>query len=637
MISLRAFLGLFPNTTEYEGKKDKLEAEFLALKAFEQSAELKRYKELHDYINSKEFADKKEEILSLRFKNTSDYQKEKEFLSMKNSIDIKLYYKTLDSNQLKSFFEIEKSEHLKKFNHLQEFVNSSEFAQVKAEASISPKKKFAKSDLAKKLDDFKTQSDSEKIKLYYRFINHKNYKEYINFRDSGIPEKLESFEKKINSPEFREKKQTLGKKEFLQTDEYQIYNEYTQIKSSKSYKHYSELAHSHLKNAFDALHGTPEIQSFEKLSFFIKSDDFKTQKKEIESYSFKDTTEFQKLQEFEHLKKSKEIRFYYQYLNSKDYTNYQKLHHSERVTHFEKAQEYIQSDTFLKNKEYCNLSPKRRWKESEPFQYLKEYEQLKDNEEIKKYFKGLKAKKFGWLRNWNETFFDDFKDSKLDTNKWITRYFYGQELLKESYSLAKDKHFVTEGKNLDFGNSILKIVTKREKIKGKSWDANHGFVPREFGYTSGLINTGKSFRQKYGTFEAKIKFHDSLEIQNAFWMVSKYIVPHINVAKANGKLVFGNAWADTNELKHIHEFSKKYKRSKFNQDFHIYTLEWHPDRLIWKINGVEVASTKQGIPHDPMYIALSAGLQKEVEIGLPAEMEIDWVRCFQHMDYNENS
>lgn len=636
MISLRALLGLFPDTTEYEGKKDKLEAEFLALKAFEQSAELKRFKELDEYIHSKEFADKKVEILTLKFKNTPDYQKEKEFLALKNSNDIKLYYKTLASEQLKSFIAIEKSEHLKKFNELHSFINSPKFNEVKAETSLSAKKKFAKSDLAKQLEEYHIQSESEKIKHYYKFINHKYYKDYIHAKQTGLPEKFETLEKNINSQEFREKKQTLTKKEFNQSKEYELLNEYSQIKTSKLFKHFSELAHSHLKNAYDELHGTSEIETFEKLSFFIKSNEFKNQKKEIENFSFQDTPEYEKLKEFEYLKKTKEIHFYKSFSNSKEYLNYKALFGSERIAVFEKSKDYINSAEFKSNKEYCNKSPKKRWKESEPYQLLLEFESLKKNEQIIRYFKGLKAKKFGWLRVWNETFFDDFKDSKLDNSKWLTRYYYGQELLKDSYSLSYDKHFVTDGKNLEFGNSILKIITKREKVKGKSWDINHGFVPREFGYTSGLINTGNSFRQKYGTFEAKIKFHDSTEIQNAFWMVSKFLVPHINIAKASNKLVFGNAWGDAKDLKNIKEFSKKYKRARFNQDFHIYTLEWYPDRLLWKINGVEVASSRQGIPQDHMYIALSAGLTKDVEIGLPAEMEVDWVRCFQHLDLKEN-
>jgi hypothetical protein len=637
MIGLRALLGFFPNTSEFEGKKDRLEAEFKAIKAFEQSKELKRYIVLDEYIHSKEFADKKEEILSIKYKHTSDYQKEKDFFSLRDSNDIKLYYKTLHSDQLKSFSEIEKSDTLKKYNKLQEFIKSAKFEEVKTETSLPSKKKFARSELAKKYNLYVTQSSSEKIKYYYKFINHKYYKEFISAKESGLPEKVSILESQINSSEFREKKQNLSKKEFHNSNEYQILTEYQNIKRSKLFKRYFELALSHLKKTYDELHGTSEIEAYEKLKFFILSEDFKIQKREIENYSFKDTPEYEKLQEFEHLKKSNDIKFYQNFNLSKDYKNYLNLHGSDKIKAFEILKVYIESKEFANNKEYCTKSSKKRWKESEPYQRLQEYEQLKANEQIQDYFKSLKAKKYGWLRLWDETFKDDFSDGKLNSKKWITRYFYGEELLKDSYSISHDKHFMTDGKNIEFGNSTLRIVTKREKTKGKSWDYKHGFVTREYGYTSGLVNTGKSFRQKYGTFEAKIKFHDSSDIQNAFWMVSKMMVPHINVAKANGKLIFGNAWGDAKDLKNISAYSKKYKRTKFNEDFYIYTLEWRPNQLIWKINGVEVANTRQGVPQEPMYIVFSSGLQKDTDIGLPAHMEVDWVRCYQHIDFKDNN
>jgi beta-glucanase (GH16 family) len=55
-----------------------------------------------------------------------------------------------------------------------------------------------------------------------------------------------------------------------------------------------------------------------------------------------------------------------------------------------------------------------------------------------------------------------------------------------------------------------------------------------------------------------------------------------------------------------------------------------PEKITWKINGVEVASSHKGIPAESMYIVLSAGVQKDLSGILPARFEIDWVRCFQH-------
>ena len=39
------------------------------------------------------------------------------------------------------------------------------------------------------------------------------------------------------------------------------------------------------------------------------------------------------------------------------------------------------------------------------------------------------------LRKWELVFEDDFMGSKLDKEKWMTRYFWGDKLLNDAYAL----------------------------------------------------------------------------------------------------------------------------------------------------------------------------------------------------------
>ena len=142
MAGIRALLGLFPKTNDYESKRNQLEDEYKSLLAFKNSKELREYHELKENVQSEEFLKKQKEILSLRFKQTEDYQKEKNFLALKKSRDISLFIKVKDSEQLKSFEAFENSEELKDYLKLEEFINSEEFAAVKRETSASPKQKF---------------------------------------------------------------------------------------------------------------------------------------------------------------------------------------------------------------------------------------------------------------------------------------------------------------------------------------------------------------------------------------------------------------------------------------------------------------------------------------------------------------
>jgi beta-glucanase (GH16 family) len=129
-------------------------------------------------------------------------------------------------------------------------------------------------------------------------------------------------------------------------------------------------------------------------------------------------------------------------------------------------------------------------------------------------------------------------------------------------------------------------------------------------------------------FEAKIRFSRSYPVNHAFWMVSDQILPHIDVTKYNKKMNFGNFWKTGGK-----NIGKKYASAgagKYTSDFFIYSLEWSKQKLVWKINGVPVMASGEGVPETPMYLNFSSGLYQDTNGSvLPATLEVDWVRCYQ--------
>jgi len=254
------------------------------------------------------------------------------------------------------------------------------------------------------------------------------------------------------------------------------------------------------------------------------------------------------------------------------------------------------------------------------FKELQEYETLKKNEDIIWYFKVKDSNKFDVLKNRELTFSDEFEGEKLNAKTWLTNYYWGDKLLHDRYSVETDLQAFTEKDNFEIRNSVLKIITKPQKIQGKVWTGIDGFKNKEFNFSSGIINTGKSFRQKYGTFSAKIKL-GSPDTKSSFWMLADKITPHIDVCRIkNGKVV-----AD-----YFAAADKKVKASigsRYAGDFFIYTLEWTPDKLVWKINNTQVLVQTANLPQEPMYILFSGGLDKP--LNSMATMEIDWVRVYQ--------
>ena len=625
MAGLKTLLGLYPNTADYEETRINLQKEYNSLVAYGESEELAHYMQLEETVSSEKFKLKQKEILSLRYKGSEEYSKEKELRILSKSKDIKLYLNTSVSENLKLYENIHDSEQLKTYYELEKYVKSEEFLKVKNHYKLSVKKRFQLSDLGHTLNQFKQQSKTEEIVGYFKFVGHKLFPNFDRLKDSDRLKKYEELKSIVESHEFASKKHSLKKAEFKASEEGKQLIEYTQLSKAKDIKDYLKLERSHLKKYFESLHNTDSLRAYEDLEKFTLSHEFNEQKKAIVGKGFHDTNEYKKLRDLEQLKQDESMKIYFKFSKSKELANYKLIHVSDKLKRFRELEEYIKSNEFKKGKTYLTLAPKERWKNTEEYSQLEEYQRYKESEKFKWYFANLNHKKFNWFRNWKTTFNDEFDKGKLDKEKWITRYYWANELLDKSYSLYNEKHYISNGDNLEFSGSHLKIVTRKEKADGFKWNPNLGFVPTKFEYTSGLINSGKSFRQQYGLFEAKIKFTNAPKLLNAFWMVGDKQTPHIDVAKANGKCSVGIQTDNS-------AFKKSLSRAKFSGNYFIYSIEWSAEKITWRINGLEVTSTTKNIPQEPMYVALSAGLYNDMHDGNAPAMEVDWIRCYEKIE-----
>jgi beta-glucanase (GH16 family) len=376
------------------------------------------------------------------------------------------------------------------------------------------------------------------------------------------------------------------------------------------------------------------IEKLEKLRETVNSEEFKKEKAYLLlSYNDKwgQTEESKEALEYSKVSNDQKIKDYIKFIASKELKLFEEVSKTNEIAEFEALEAFIKSDSFKETKTYTSLPFKEKWAKTTEFTQFQEFTTLKNSEKVKWYFKIVNSTKFDEVNSWKLTFFEDFSAPKLDKDKWITRFYYGDTLLNDSFSLSDDKHFNTNGENISISNSILSITTKREKATGKAWNPMAGFIPKEFDYTSGIINTGKSFRQKHGRFVAKIKVNDNNAITHAFWLVGNQIMPQIDIMKyTKGKVYFSNFWGNITEKNGINRSTDNLSGSRLKSDFHIYELIWTPDELIWKINNLVIRREKNGIPSEPMYILLSSGIFNDVSNqDFPVSMEIDWVKCYE--------
>jgi beta-glucanase (GH16 family) len=619
--TIKSALGLIPGTSRLELKDLELRKEHEDFLRYEESGGPKRFLELEEIVTSQDFADRKKYIESQRFKDTDAYHKMVEYNRMKKSSEFRGYFKITSAREFDDFMRINDSRELKEFQELESYVNSREFRAVK-------KSRFKDSAEWRKYLEYKNLKNTKEIKDYFKIKHSGNYKALKELEGSKKLSHYEQLHQMVNSAEFLIMKKTLSSGEFKKTTEYDKYREYLALKSEPDIKAYLKIQEDKAFANFRMMENTPELENYIELEKFVNSAEFRNAKREFE---LKKATELHKLNDYKTLKKSVKFKSYNKIKNSRDLRHFQRLRESPELERYFELDKYINSNEFRETKAW--MESKDKFRKSPEYQQLQEYRELKKSSKLKWYNKVKKSTKFEELRKWKLTFTDDFTGNELDKDKWLTKYFWGDQLLNQSYSLATDRHFYKE-ENITVENSILRLNTKKETISGQAWDAAIGFFPKEFDFTSAMVNTGHHFRQQYGAFEAKVRMRASPSVFHAFWMVSDKAVPHIDIFRFSGnrkKRVGLNIYHEDNRVRDkIVTTRGNIGGLDFSRGYFIFRLEWYPGRLVWKINNTVVKIEDDHVPDVPMYILFSSGIEDDAGVGaLPATMDVDWVRCFR--------
>jgi beta-glucanase (GH16 family) len=457
-------------------------------------------------------------------------------------------------------------------------------------------------------------------------------KEYAELKTFSQSKELNDFmelEKTVLSSDFARKKKSILAQRFSDTQEYRKEKEYLSLRKQKDIQKYYRIKDSVELRDFIELENSQDVKHFHTLEKFVKSDEFLRARKE-HGKKFKDTPEYSKLEEFQTLKDSKRFKDYFAFKKSKDYVNFTLLIGSEKIAGYEELEKFVKTDAFQKVKEYMLLPAKKKLEMSEEYRMEQQFLELKKSDKFKWYFSTVNSKKFDEIKRWDLTFSEEFDASKLDMKKWLPRNLWGDKLLKDSYVNMGEKQFYPGECNIELAGSVLKIRTRKEKVSGKVWNPAIGFFPKDFDYTSAIINTGNSFRQQYGLFEAKIRFNRNFPVNHAVWLVSDMMLPHLDLARAGKKISVGSFWGNPNAKGGVDKKSASMSRTKYGFDYCIFSLEWSREKLTWKLNGVPVSSSNQGVPQVPMYLNINSSLYQDVNGSvLPAELEVDWIRCYQ--------
>lgn len=620
--AFRFMLGFYPKTEALEAKRQNLITDFNKVKDIEASDELARYKYLKALVHSPEFLDTKKNLQNMVYKGSEEHLTEMEYLGMKKMGDIKFYYKYKNSPELAAYRKASASPELAEYKSLKAFIQSDAYKTVYE--YLNDKHRFEKTPEFKKLKQYQSIQANPAFKNYFKFVSSANYKIFSEVHNSRELENFKALDKYIHSPEFAKAKTS---RNFKNTEAFQKLKEYESLRKNSRFRIYFKMIRSSVFGDYKKINHSEELNYFLELEKTINSEEFKAKKREIESQKFENTEEYRKLQRLKALERSSLIRNYYKIHHSKPLAHFRHLDNSKEIAKYEELQKYIQSEEFQKQKAYL-LDPKK-WEKTDDYKLEAEFVQLSKSPKLNWYFRMKGNPRFKELMEWKLVFEDHFDKGKLDPDKWITKYFWGEMLMGESYALPGEKHFFTE-KNIEMNGSSVKLVTRQSKVSGKEWNPLIGFYPKEFEYSSGLISTGKSHRQQYGRVEAKIRIPASQGIIHAFWLTGNTTLPQVDIFKySNQKLYFSTFWNNNSGVNGTNNDVVSMPASVFNKGFFIYTLEWSPDKLVWKINDLTVKEQTVGVPEEPLYLVINSGKYDDGKVSLPSNLEIDWVRCYE--------
>jgi len=441
-----------------------------------------------------------------------------------------------------------------------------------------------------------------------------DYERFKQIASSAELARYKELETTINSADFKNKVHKLKTEKFSDTPAYKQEQEYKQLKNTSEMKMYAKFKAKQLDKRLEMAKQTNDYARYKELETTVSTPEFKAAQVQKD---FKKTPEYQTLKDYKRLYKASAVKFIRKTEASEAYNNFNRIDGSDKLKKLEALEEAVNSNEFKKFK--AEMEDSKRFQKSAEAQTINEYESLSKNKDIVWYLKNLSANTFADIANRKLIFNDEF--TTFDKQKWGVGYYYGATLAGTSYSLMNERQTFS-AKNIRNVGSELIIETRKENSKGKKWNPAIGFVNADFDYTSALINTGASFRQKFGRFDFKVKMSNNAPVVHNIWMVGERQTPMINVA------TFG---ADKKNIRVGSVSTSGAKTVTIDganfSEYQIISLIWTADKLTWCINGKEVHTQKTDVPQEPMYINISSNVTADGDMPM-AQLTTDWIRVY---------
>jgi beta-glucanase (GH16 family) len=219
---------------------------------------------------------------------------------------------------------------------------------------------------------------------------------------------------------------------------------------------------------------------------------------------------------------------------------------------------------------------------------------------------------------WNLVWSDDFDGQRIDPKKWniadraVTNYDGGIN----SYDPG----------NVYLENGCLVIRSQCQN------------ADRQL-FNSGRVTTKGKFSFLYGKVEIRAQLPGTQGMWPALWLLpyDGSWPPELDMME-----LLGN---DPTRIYMTHHWGKRkedlssqtdFAGPDFTRDFHLFSIEWEPNKIRWLIDGQEKKLATEHVPNKAMYLILNTsvggdwpGMPDDSSV-FPAFMKVDYVKVYQH-------
>lgn len=247
-----------------------------------------------------------------------------------------------------------------------------------------------------------------------------------------------------------------------------------------------------------------------------------------------------------------------------------------------------------------------------------------------------------WL---TPTFSDEFSGSSLGS-VWSMR---GQDYEPTS----KRKCSKGSPKAVKVTGGALRLSVIKDRSRNGKCTARSRTETKKISYRlNGHVGTNDGFSFKYGVAAARIKMHKLQGQHASFWsQPTNENGPHSDGHEIDVIEYFGDKHPQGGLTSFIHWYKGqrliktgswiknstsflKNKRDGWSKNYHVFSVQWTPNVIIFRIDGKETWRTSARVSKEQQYLILSllASDYEALEMSdkkLPQHMYVDWVRVWE--------